>query len=313
MAPAVGFEKGGRQCGEHTVAGQAEDEIRVRVIERQLHQFGVGEMAVAAQHDVGLGPGGTQTLENPLEDHGVLRPLWALAGTEGGGDEFAGDPLEQEQRQVAVAAVVVVVEAQLLRSVGGVLGMIHVQDDELGWFGIAGDELIDEGLGQAVDVFGRGAILQARERGGAGQVGIGIQRLAIKAQLEERIASERIGVIAVLVGAGDLIGTLSKQLPQVVGDIGRMALVVEGLRQMRGQADVAVYTAQDHGAEIRRQGATIEIASDRQAVDGGKSQLLWDRLGHGRPRLAPSGAFLAKHQLYQLVRRGSPFFMNNSG
>jgi len=56
-----------------------------------------------------------------------------------------------------------------------------------------------------------------------------------------------------------------------------VALVVEGLRQRCGQSDVVVHAAQDQGAEIRREGAAIEIAANRQPVDWEKSELFLGR------------------------------------
>ena len=281
------------QARKHLVAGQPEDEIGVRVRERQLHQLRIGEMPVAAQHDVRIGPGRAQVLEHPLEDHGVFRPFRSFAGTQRRGDELARNALEEEQRQIAMAAVMMVVEAQLLLPVGGVLGVIHVQDEERGRCGIAGDELIDKRLGQAVDILGRCGILQTREGGGAGQIAVGVQGLVIHPQLEHRVGSQGIGVIAVLIPAGDLKDTLGKKIAQRVLGLGGMALVVEHVSETPGQADLAINTTQDHGAEVRGHRTAVEISADCEASDGRKTQLLWSRLGHGRPRLASSEALLA--------------------
>ncbi|PUE02977.1 MAG: hypothetical protein C3L24_00420, partial [Candidatus Sedimenticola endophacoides] len=68
-----------------------------------------------------------------------------------------------------------------------------------------------------------------------------------------------------------------------------------------------------HGTEIRGQGAAVKIATHAQAVNGEKSQRFLGRLGHGATSFSFTEAFLAKYQLYQLVERGAPFFMNNSG
>jgi hypothetical protein len=209
------------------------------------------------------------------------------------GDELAGDALEEEQRQTAVAAVVMVVEAQLLLTVSGVLAMIHVQDDERRRCGIAGDELIGKRLGQAVDIFGRRRVLQARESGGAGQIGIGIQGLAFHPQLEHRVGAQGIGVIAVLIGAGDLEDTLGEKRVQRMVGIGGMSLVVERRGQTLGQSDLPIDAAQDHRAEVRGHRPAVEITAHRETGDGRKTQLFRGRLGHGRPRLASSEALLA--------------------
>jgi len=92
------------------VAGQAEQEIGVRIVERQLHQFHVGKMGITAQQDVGLGSVLAQPLEHPLDDHRVLCALRAFARSQRGGDELARQAFKQKQGQVAVALVMVIVK-----------------------------------------------------------------------------------------------------------------------------------------------------------------------------------------------------------
>jgi len=72
-----------------------------------------------------------------------------------------------------------------------------------------------------------------------------------------------------------------------------MALIVEGLCQAVGEADLLVNPSQQQGAEIRGQGATLEVGPESEPGDRRKTQLFWDRLGHRRPRLASSEALLA--------------------
>ena len=168
MLVAVGIKKRLGKPKQCAVTGHAEDEIGIGVINCQLHQFGVGEMAITTQYDLGVWPGSPQALEYAFDDHGIFHPFGALAGPQHGADELAGNPFKHEQWQVAIATVVVVIEAQFLLTMGSILRMIHIEHNQLGWFGVAGDELIDEGPGQAMDVFSGCGILQAGERGGTG-------------------------------------------------------------------------------------------------------------------------------------------------
>ncbi len=78
----------------------------------------------------------------------------------------------------------VVVEGQFLLPVGPVFGMVHVQDDDRGWAGIAGNEDLDKGLGQTIDVLAGESVLQPRERGAGGQIIVGIQRRPPDRELE---------------------------------------------------------------------------------------------------------------------------------
>ena len=88
-----------------------------------------------------------------------------------------------------------------------------------------------------------------------------------------------------------------------MGSIGGMAAVIQERGQAPGQADLLVYTVQQQRTEIRLQDATIEISTHCQTRDRRKAKLFWSKLGHRRPRLASSKAFLVKRQLYQLVER----------
>ena len=56
----------------------------------------------------------------------------------------AGQALEDHQRQVARAAIVVVIKREFLLAVDGIFGVIQVEHQRLGRGGIAGDELIDQ-------------------------------------------------------------------------------------------------------------------------------------------------------------------------
>ena len=117
-------------------------------------------MGIAAQDDAGLGPGRPQPFDDPAHDHGIFGAGRALAGAQRGGDELAREPREPEPRQVAVMTVVVMVEAEFLLPVRGVLGIIPVQHKPRRWRGVAGDERIDESPRQAIQLFGRDGLFQ---------------------------------------------------------------------------------------------------------------------------------------------------------
>ena len=65
-----------------------------------------------------------------------------------------------------------------------------------------------------------------------------------------------------------------------------MELVVSRLDETVNQPDLLVDAPQNQGAKIRRQRPAVERGAHGQASDGRKSQRLWGRLRHGRPRLA---------------------------
>jgi len=140
--------------------------------------------------------------------------------------------------------MVVVVERLLLLAMGGILGVIHVQHDHGRRLGVAGDEGLDEAFGQAVNVFARYAVLQARERGAVGQVISLVQRRTTHRQFEHGISAQRVGDITVGVTAGGLEYPLAEQVGQGMVNVRGVALVVNRADQARNQADLQVGTTQ---------------------------------------------------------------------
>ena len=60
-------------------------------------------------------------------------PVGRLPGTQDAGDQFAASAFEDEQRHVAVGIMIGIEQAQLLRSVRGIIGIIDIQDDRVRW------------------------------------------------------------------------------------------------------------------------------------------------------------------------------------
>lgn len=120
--------------------------------------------------------------------------------------EFTGETFEEKQWQVAVAAIMTIVEGQLLLPVSVIHGMIHVQDDHRRRGGIAVDECVNERLGQAEDVFAGEPVLQA------GKGWSGSQRSVLRTpecQFERRIVAQTVGIIAISVTVGTLKNSLA--------------------------------------------------------------------------------------------------------
>ena len=174
----------------------------------------------------------------------------------------------------------VVIKGEFLLAMGGILGVVHIGVNHRGWLGITGDELIDKGLGDAVDIPGRGGVFQTREGGRMARSLPASRGLRSCPQLEERIGTQGVGVVAILVTAGDLVDALGQEIPQGMLRVGGMALIVEGLCQAVGKADLLVDAPQQTGAGIRGQGATLGVGRRMKPVDRRKMRLLWDKPGH---------------------------------
>ena len=94
----------------------------------------------------------------------------------------------------------------------------------------------------------------------------------------------------------------------------RLSTAIETIRKNGSiSTDLLVGAAQQQDAEIGGQRTAVEVGADGKTGNGRKAKLAWGRITHGRSRFSSSEAFLAEHQLYQLVKRYSPFFMKNSG
>jgi hypothetical protein len=105
-----------------------------------------------------------------------------------------------------------VAEGELLPPVGGILGVVHVQHDHLRRRRVAGDEVLDEDPGHAIGIATRGRILQNGTSRCAGQIHGLDKRLAIQPELEYGIPAQRIGIVAVFVGTGNLIDPLRHEV-----------------------------------------------------------------------------------------------------
>lgn len=232
-----------------------------------------------------LGPGLAEQVQHALDDDRILFTGGTLARTQDGGDQLPGESFEEEQRQVAMIAVVVVVERQFLLPVCRILRVIHIQHDHGRRLGVAGDEGVDEAFGQAVNVFARYAVLEPGERGAGGQVISLAQRGTTDRQFEQRIAPQRVGVITVGVAAGGLEYPLTKQVGQRMVNVRGVAFVVNRADQAGNQADLQVDATQQECAKVGGHRPAVKLCPDRKSGAGGKAKLGWDRIVHGRSRL----------------------------
>jgi hypothetical protein len=139
-----------------------------------------------------------------------------------------------------MALVMLVIEGEFLLAMGRVLRVIQVQDNRRRRFGVTGNEVIDERLGEPVDVLAIHTVLQPREGRSARQGLRGIQRYPLHAELKHGIVPETIGIIAIRIAGGELIDPLREQVTQRMISIRRMALVVHRGGQALCQADLAV-------------------------------------------------------------------------
>ena len=130
-----------------------------------------------------------------------------------------------KQRQIAPGIVVAVKEGQLLRAVGGIIGRIQVDRDELGAAmqpaAMAFDHTIGQRFAHPVKLFAVGRILETADRRLRGQV-LAFNRIAPDQHLVHGV----FGQPRRIVGVGITTGNTEDALPQqLLGSHGQLCLV----------------------------------------------------------------------------------------
>src|SRR5205807_3173682 len=125
--------------------------------------------------EMGLGPVAPQRGQEPDQDHGVLYASGTRPRTEVGGQQRVRGPCENEQRQVAIAPVVMVIEREFLLAMRRVIGVIEVEPNGGGGLWVAGDEVVDQCLREPVEVLAVDAVFKTRKGGSTRQVLLWLQ------------------------------------------------------------------------------------------------------------------------------------------
>ena len=128
--------------------------------------------------------------------------------------------------------------------------VIQVEDNG-GWgLRIAGDAVIHEGLGEAIQVFAIDTVLQTRKGGRTGEVLRRLQGAAFEPEFAQGGTAETIGVVAVGLARGNLIDTLGEEVPQRMINIGLVALILDSGGETRGQPNLAINPSQQEGSKV---------------------------------------------------------------
>ena len=197
-------------------------------------------MTVATDEDRGPGPVPPPHSEETHQDHGVFSPRGARARAQTGGHQGVGGPLENEERQRAITPIVVVIERECLLPMGLVIGVIEVEHNGGRWLGGAGDAVVDQGVGEAVEVLAVDAVFQTCKGGGTRPILRRVQGRPLHTALEHGVVPETLGIMAVRIPGGDLIETLGQEVPERVVDRGRMSLVLHSRGKAFGEANLAI-------------------------------------------------------------------------
>lgn len=115
-------------------------------------------------------------------------------------------------------------------------------------------------------------VFEPRKRWLTGQIPVAIRHTPHR-DLQRRIAAQKVGIVAVLIAASDLIDPLAQLLNAKVVHLGRIAPVGETAGQPRRQAQPLVYLPDEEHPRIAGQIAAVEIDQHRGGEDTAKAEL----------------------------------------
>ena len=211
------LEDGFGVAEQDRMACEAEDEIDAMPMRESLdHLRGWRNGYVAADQDRGLGPVATQQGQEPDQDHRMLRTGGPCARAKAGGHQRAGEPFKDQERQIVIVLIIMIIERELLLSVGRIVCMIEVEHDGRRRLRVAGDEVGSQRPGEPREVLTIHTVCKPREGWRTRQVLLGSQGRTLSPQLKQWIATEAVGIIAVGIAGGHLIDTLGQEVAEWV-------------------------------------------------------------------------------------------------
>ena len=170
-------------------------------------------------------------------------------------------------RLEAVLIVIGVEEGQLLLAVGGIGGLVDIQGDGLGHPGKGATEKIDHGEPHARQITPGGQVLQARQGGLAHQIAATF-RQPPAGQLEGRVVTQAIQIVAVLVAAGNGKEPGADHLVVAVKNPRRIARVRQARSQGRSDPKPRLDLAQHQNPAVRGETPAIETGHKTLAMNG---------------------------------------------
>ena len=233
-------------------------------------------MAVGPQQDLSVGPVGADRAQQTAQEGLDFLAAGPFGGPKDGGDE-AALAVEHDDWLKAILVIMRVEQPRLLAAMHRVERVVDVEPDSFGNFleGLA--IKIDPRPPHAQQGANVRQILKPRDRRLRAQLPIG--RRQIERHLEHRIASQTIGVAAVLVTGADRQEPKTKDIDQAVRDLIGIAGVHDAGGEPVGEAKALFDLAQRQNAAIRRKQTAIKFD--------------YDRLPAHRPGKGSIGSFMA--------------------
>ena len=271
---------------QHAVAGQAEDVVDAVVLAPR-HGLGPSVVGISPEGEPGARPVPADAAHQVLEEGPDLGARRRLAGAQENRHRLAALDVVDVDRQEAAGVVVGMEQRQLLVAVHRIAGIVDVERDRRGRGGEAAAEEIDQRRRHARHLDARGRVLQPAHGRLRAQRAAALRRPA-DGQLEQRIGTQGVAVVGILVSAGDREHAEAQHRRQRVHHQRRIAPFPDAARQRLGQAKPAFGPAQQDQPAVRRDQPAPEIGGHLLAFDGWKIERELAIFGHGG-----RGAFVA--------------------
>lgn len=144
---------------------------------------------------------------HPGDVDGLVGP----AGPQDGKYHLAALPLEQQQRHIAVLAVVGIEQGELLRAERIGVGVIRVNHDQFRSAVVGSDEVVNECHADGIQFLLGEFVLQTAHRRLRGEVNL-VGGLAAGAEFQHPVRAETVAVIGIFVSRDDLVHPLAHHL-----------------------------------------------------------------------------------------------------
>jgi len=169
--------------------------------------------------------------------------------------------VENQERVIHVLLVMAVEEAELLPAVGGFVGGVRVQDDDLAGDGRGFEIEAQQPVGEAAQVLGGHPVLKPGQRRLRGQV-VGSLRGPARHDLVSRVLGQGGGVVVVLVTQGDGEQTLANQGKEIVPNLAGIPRVMQTGSRRLGDPVALVHLPEQQAAGVRGDPAPGKIGHD---------------------------------------------------
>jgi hypothetical protein len=156
-------------------------------------------MTIAADQNVGGGPGVPEICQKADQEHGICGPRRAGAGTEKGRDQGLRRPCANAERQRAMLPRVMSIERALLLTIRRIIRGVQSQDNSGGGLNVAGDKVVDQGACEALESSAVDVVFEPREGRSAGAVVGRVQGTPLHPECAHGIMAEVIGVIRICI------------------------------------------------------------------------------------------------------------------